>query len=129
MRTVFICLALAAAAAPALGQPARPITIGEFVAAAEPMMKKSMASLMFSSEAKRLMREVGAAAEATRAQQEADRAAGRRPATCLPPKGQAKVDARQLIAHLKALPQAEKARSFRSGFTDYAARKYPCPKA
>ena len=92
-------------------------------------MKKSMASLMFSSEAKRLMRELGAAAEATRTQQDADRAAGRKPATCLPPKGKAKVDARELIAYLKALPQAEKSRNFRAGFANYAARKYPCPKA
>jgi hypothetical protein len=128
LRTAFICVALAAVAAPALGQPARPITIGEFVAKAEPLMKKSMASLMFSSEAKGLMRELGAAAEATRAQQEADRTAGRKSATCLPPKGKAKVDARELIAHLKVLPPADKARSFRWGFVNYAAIKYPCPK-
>ncbi len=127
MKTVAICFALVAT--PALAQQGPPITIAEFVAKAEPMMKKSMASLMFSSEAKRLMREVGAAAEATRARQDADRAAGRRPATCLPPKGKAKVDARELIAHLKALPPAEKSRSFRAGFANYAAQKYPCPKA
>ncbi len=116
-------------AAPALAKPARPMTSAEFVARAEPLMKKSMVSLMFSSEAKQLMRELDAAARATRARQEADVAAGRRPAACLPAKGKAKVDARELIAHLKALPPAERALSLQAGFTSYAARKYPCPAA
>ena len=116
-------------AGPALAQPARPVTSGEFVARAEPLLKKSMVSLMFSSEAKKLMGELDAAAKATRRKQEADVAAGRKPAACLPAKGKAKVDARELIAHLKALPPAEKARSLQAGFTSYAARKYPCPQA
>jgi hypothetical protein len=93
------------------------------------MLKKSIASLMFSSEAKKLAKELGAAAQATRARQEADLAAGRKPTTCLPPKGKAKIDARQLIAHLKTLPPAEQQRSFQAGFANYAARKYPCPKS
>ena len=113
-------------AAPAIAQPAPPITTAEFVAKAEPLMKKSMVSLMFSSETKRLMGQLDAAAKATRAKQEADVAAGRKPAACLPSKGKAKVDARELIAHLKALPSAEQARSLQAGFTSYAARKYPC---
>ena len=123
-------IALAAAvllASPAIAQQV--MTSGEFVAKAEPLMKKSMVSLMFSSEAKKLMHELDTAAKATRARQEADLAAGRKPATCLPAKGKAKVDARELIAHLKALPPEEKARSLQAGFSSYAARKYPCPKA
>lgn len=116
-------------AAPAAAQPAPPMTSAEFVARAEPMMKKSMVSLMFSGEAKRLMKELDAAARATRARQEADLAAGRKPAACLPAKGKAKVDARELIAHLKSLPPAQRALSLQVGFTSYAARKYPCPGA
>jgi hypothetical protein len=124
-----IIAAAALLAGPATAQPARPITSAEFVARAEPLMKKSMVSLMFSSEAKSLMRQLNAAAAATRAKQEADVAAGRKPAACLPPKGKAKIDARDLIAHLKSLPPADKARSLQAGFTSYAARKYPCPAA
>ena len=124
-----ILLAAALLAAPAFAQPARPITTAEFVAKAEPLMKKSMVSLMFSSDAKRLMGQLDAAAKATRAQQETDVAAGRKPAACLPAKGKAKVDARELIAHLKAMPAVEQKRSLQAGFTSYAARKYPCPKA
>jgi len=116
-------------AAPAMAQSAQPMTTGEFVTRAEPLMKKSMVSLMFSAEAKKLMQELDAAAKATRAKQETDLAAGRKPAACLPAKGKAKVDARELIAHLKTLPPGEKARSLQAGFTSYAARKYPCPRA
>ena len=118
-----------ALAAPVTAQQARPMTTAEFLARAEPLMKKSTVSLMFSAEAKRLMKEFGAAAEATRAAQDAAVAAGRKPATCLPPKGKAKVDSRELIAYLKNLPAAQKAQSFRAGFSNYAASKYPCPKA
>jgi hypothetical protein len=124
-----ILIAVALLAGPATAQSARPITTAEFVARAEPLMKKSMVGLMFSSEAKKLMGELDAAAKATRAKQEADLAAGRRPAACLPAKGKARVDARELIAHLKTLPPPERARSLQAGFTSYAARKYPCPKA
>lgn len=107
----------------------QPITNAEFVARAEPMLKKSMASLMFSSEAKKLMRALDTAAKAARAKQEADRAAGRKSTMCLPPKGKAKIDARQLIAYLKTLPPTEQSRSLDEGFASYAARKYPCPKS
>ena len=123
-----ILIAAALLAAPALAQSPKPMTSGEFAAKAEPLMKKSMVSLMFSSEAKKLMGELNSAALATRAKQEADVAAGRKPATCLPAKGKAKVDARELIAHLKAMPPAQKNQPLQAGFTSYAARKYPCPK-
>lgn len=128
MRTLAFVLAAALSAA-TVAQPARPMTSAEFLSRAEPLLKKNMVSLMFSSEAKKLMNEVGAAAQATRKQQDVDRAARRQPATCLPAKGKAKVEAQELIAHLKSLTPAEKSRSFQSGFASYAARKYPCPKA
>ena len=123
---ISILIIAAALASPASAQ--RPITNAEFVARAEPMLKKNMASLMFSSEAKKLMRALDAAAKATRAKQEADRAAGRKSAMCLPAQGKAKIDARQLIAYLKRLPAAEQSRSLNDGFASYAARQYPCAK-
>jgi len=119
----------AMALAPTAWAAAPAITNAEFVRRAEPLMKKSMATLVFSAEARRLAKEFDAAAQAVRAQQEADVAAGRKPATCLPPKGKAKVDFRALMAHLRTLPAAEQQRSFRSGFAGYAAWKYPCPGA
>lgn len=123
---VSVMIIAAVLASPAVAQ--QPITNCEFVARAEPMLKKSMASLMFSSEAKKLMRALDTAAKAARAKQEDDRAAGRKSAMCLPPQGKAKIDARQLIDYLKSLPPAEQSRSLDEGFASYAARKYPCPK-
>lgn len=104
-----------------------PITSGEFARRAEPMLRKNMASLMLSSEARALGRMLGETARSVRARQEADVAAGRKPATCVPPKGKAKIDARGLVQYLKSLPTAEQAKPFQSGVTSYLAIKYPCP--
>ena len=109
----------AAAAAPQM-------TGGEFLARAEPLMAKSQISLLFSSEARRLMGIVRSSAQALRAQQDADRAAGRPLATCLPPKGQAEIGASELLGYMNALTPAQKAQSFDSAFRTFAARKYPC---
>lgn len=124
-----ILIALSVALASTAGAAAPVISNAEFVRRAEPLMKKSMATLVFSGEARKLMKEFESAAQAVRGQQEADLAAGRKPATCLPAKGKAKVDFRELMTHLRTLPAAEQQRSFRSGFAGYAARKYPCPRA
>lgn len=119
----------AAALTVALASPtvaATPMTAGEFLARAEPLMAKSQISLLFSSEARRLMGVVRGSAQALRAQQDADRAAGRPPATCLPPKGQAEIGATELIGYMHALTPAQKSQSFDSVFRSFAARKYPC---
>ena len=115
----------AAALTVALASPtvaATPMTAGEFLARAEPLMAKSQISLLFSSEARRLMGVVRGSAQALRAQQDADRA----PATCLPPKGQAEIGATELIGYMHALTPAQKSQSFDSVFRSFAARKYPC---
>jgi hypothetical protein len=110
----------------AIAAPGSAMTAGEFLSRAEPLLKKSKVSLVFSGEARALLRELGAAADRTRTRLDADRAAGRPVAACLPPKGQAKVDATELLAHIRALPPAEKTKSFDQAFTGYVARKYPC---
>ena len=103
-----------------------PITAGEFLARAEPVMTKSQISMMFSPEAHQLMGIVRGSAQTLRAQQDADRAAGRRSATCLPPKGRAAIGAAELIDYMRGLTLAQKAQSFDAAFKGFAARKYPC---
>ena len=103
------------------------MTAGDFLKRAEPLMKKSKVGLLFSGEARMLLRTVGEAAERNRQRLDQDRAAGRKVATCLPPKGKAEVKANELLAYLRALPTARKAQSFDSAFAGYVARKYPCP--
>lgn len=125
MRMVVMAAALVLGlAAPASASGS--ISAGEFLAQAEPLMKKSKASLLFSGDARRLMRLLGDTAQKNRAQLEADRAAGRPVTTCLPPKGKAQINAAELLAHLRALPAAQRAQSFERAFAGYTARKYPC---
>ena len=119
-----IAAACLAAGAPALSAPQ--MTAGEFLKRAEPLLKKSKMSLIFSGEARKLIGTLGQTAERNRMQMDADRAAGRKPTACLPPKGKAKVDATELLAHIRAMPAAQKAQSFDSAFASYTARKYPC---
>ena len=117
---MIILIALAVAAS----TPA--MSAGEFLQRAEPLMKRSPATLVFSSEARKLARVLGTAAQNNRARLDAERVSGRRVATCLPPKGKAKVDARELLAHIRSLPPAQRAQSFDAAFASYTARKYPC---
>ena len=106
--------------------PASAISAGQFLARAEPLMKKSKMAVLVSSDARQLMRILGDAAQRNRARLEADRAAGRPVTTCLPAKGKAAVDANELLAYLRALPAAQRSRSFDDAFAGYTARKYPC---
>lgn len=123
MEFVFAALVLGMAA-PATAAPQ--MSAGEFLAKAEPLLKKSKASLIFSGDARRLMRLLGETAQKNRVQLEAARAAGRPTTTCLPPKGKAKINAAELIAHLRALAPAQSAQGFDLAFAGYTAKKYPC---
>ena len=102
------------------------MTAGEFLSRAEPMLKKSKMALIFSKDARTLMGILQQTAQANRARLEADRAAGRRVDTCLPAKGKAKINANDLLAHIRAMPPAQKAQSFDAALAGYTARKYPC---
>ena len=111
-----------AAPAAAAGQ----VTAGEFLATAETVMKKNKAALLFSGDARKLVRTLGETAQRHRERLDAERAAGRKMTTCLPPKGKAEVKADELLAYLRALPPAQKAQSFDAAFAGFVARKYPC---
>ena len=110
----------------ALAASSRAMTAGEFLSRAEPLLKQSKMTLLFSSDARMLMGVFGDAADHARARFDADRAAGRPVAACLPPKGKASVNVNELLAYIRSLPTAERAKSFDAAFAGYAARKYPC---
>ena len=88
----------------ALAASSPPMTAGEFLSRAEPLLKQSRMILLFSSDARFLMKVVGDAADHARARFEADRAAGRLVAACLPPKGKASVNSTELLAYIRSLP-------------------------
>lgn len=123
IRALFATVLLAVAS-PVLA--AGELTAGQFLARAEPLLKKNKMSLMFSGEARKLVGILGRAAQNNRARLDADRVAGRKVDTCLPEKGKAKVNANDLLAHIRAMPPAQKAQSFDTAFASYTARKYPC---
>jgi hypothetical protein len=128
-RLLAALLALAALMAPipaAADSPGRSITAGEFRSRAEPLLKKSMAALMFSGEARKLVRILGGTATAYRARLDAERAAGRPVTVCPPPKGKAVVDTGELMAYLRSLPPAQQSISFDAAFANHMARKHSC---
>lgn len=125
VRGVLIALTSLAIATPAPAAP-KQMSASEFLARAEPLLKKSKMSLVFSKEARRLMVTLGEAAQHNRSRLDADKAAGRKVDTCLPEKGKAKVNANDLLAHIRAMPPAQKAQSFDAAFASYTAKKYPC---
>ena len=82
---------------------------------------------MFSSDLELLRGEVRAAVAGLRAETAAARRAGRRPAFCLPPPGQAELGMDELLSHLRAIPRARQARTeLRDALRPLAARRYPC---
>lgn len=123
--TALFGIAFLALAAPAFAAE-KAMTAGEFLSRAEPLMKKSRMSLVFFGEARNLFRMVGKTAEKLRIRLDAERAAGRKTTTCLPPKGKAELKTDELLTYLRGLPPAQKAQSFEVAFSGYMGRKYPC---
>lgn len=133
MRTMLALAAVVLAASPtsAAGKarPSPQMPAGEFLGRAEPLLKKSLAVLVFSGEARALMRALGESAEGQRNRIEADKASGRQSLACPPPRGKARLDGRELLGFIKRLPPAEKARSLDHAVGGYMAWKYPCAGA
>ena len=120
---IFLEGALAASLAAA---PSASLTAGDFLSRAEPLVKRSMVSLMFSSEARSLMRMIGEAAQQSRTKLDADRAAGKPVTTCLPPPGKANINSTELLAYIRSLSPQQRTQPFNVAFSGYVARKYPC---
>ena len=104
------------------------ISGGEFLHRAEPMLKKSRVSLVAAKEPKLLMQQFADAGDRVRRAQDADRAAGRKPATCLPPKGKAKLEIRSFLGFIRTMPAAEQARPLDHAIVRWSQIPYPCPR-
>lgn len=105
---------------------AQAMTVDEFLAKAAALKAKGMAAMM-SSDLGLLRGEVTTAAEAYRAQIDADKAAGRKPRSCPPPKGQARIDSNTLIASFQTLPEGKRGISVKTAFYSFMDKRYPCP--
>lgn len=75
------------------------------------------------------LEEAGSALKALRAAYEDDIAHGRKPAACLPPRGDPKVmiDNRQIVDLLRAVPVADRGETVEQAFIAYARVSFPCP--
>ena len=116
---LFLVLALAPAGA------LHAMDVATFLAKADALQRQGMLA-MFSSDIGLLKAEIQDDGKALRAEQAAAQRAGRRPAFCMPAK--AEVNSNELIAHLRTIPVAERARTqVRDAFRTLVVRKYPCP--
>ena len=118
---------MAAAASPAAAQEA--MTVAQFLARAAPLEKMGVAGLLLSGHTRKLRNEIGAAAEAVRAEDAAARRGGRMPSTCLPPKGKAQVRSDELLAYLRAIPAERRNVAFRPPSPASPHGNIPAPRA
>ena len=121
MRRLF----LAAAALSFVATSASAMTVAEFLAKANALKAQGMMAA-FSSDIGVLKSEMAGVATAYRADLESARAAGRKPHSCPPPKGQTKMTSTDLLAELEKIPPARRGMSMKAAFYGIMARRYPC---
>lgn len=116
----FLMGAAQAAAAPG------DMNVAVFLAKAEKLKAQGMRA-MFSPDLKVVKREAEGAGEHYRARLASDRAAGRPPHSCPPPKGKAAIGADAMLAHLRGYPAARRSNvTMKTAFADLMKQKYPC---
>ena len=122
MRKVMIGLAMLAVLAPVAAQA---MTVSEFLAKADALKAKGVFALA-SSDFTLLKQEIDRASDAYRARLAAQVAAGKKPSSCPPPKGTAKVTSDDIIANFKSLPAARQKANVKYAFAAFMTNRYPC---
>ena len=118
MRSVVLACALLPVAAQAM-------TVEAFLAKADALKAKGLFAVG-SSDITLLRQEIMTASDAYRARLAADAAAGRKPSSCPPPKGTAKIGSNDILAEFKGLPPAKRKVSVQTAFSAMMERRYPC---
>lgn len=101
------------------------MTVAEFLAKANALKARGMFAMM-SSDIGLLKAEMAGIADAYRGDIAAARAAGRKPHSCPPPKGQSKMGSSEFLAELEKIPQARRGISMKAAFYGIMARRFPC---
>ena len=99
------------------------MTLAEFLPRANALQAKGMMAV-FSSDLKPVMNEMKAVSAEMKAEAERRRAAGLPKRAC-PPEG-TKIDSKQLLAMLNAVPPAERGISVKDGMVRVMAQRFPC---
>ena len=115
---------VAALALSALPGAAAAMSVQEFLTSANRIPRNPTALLR--SDTRRLMNEIGGAFQAVRDDQAAARAAGRRPATCIP-EGKISLSAEQILDRFNAIPAQRRHISVNQAVREWMAERYPCP--
>ena len=119
MRRVALGAALLGLATSAAAMP-----VSEFLPRAERLKARGAAAL-FSSDLKPIMAEVKRVGRAYRADIERDRAAGRTPRSCPPPKG-TKMNPDDLMVYLRSIPARQRGIDMTEAFHRFMAARFPC---
>ncbi len=123
MRKMFIGLATICAIMPVA---AHAMSVAEFLAKTDALKAKGPLALA-SPDLALLRDEVAVASDAYRAGLAKEVAAGRKPSSCPPPKGTAKVTSDDIIAAFRAIPAGQRAKtSTKVAFAAFMTKRYPC---
>lgn len=115
----------AAAALCIVALPAEAMSVAQFLAKAKALQAKGIFA-MGSPDIQLLKDEMQGVANAYRSDILAARTAGRKPHSCPPPKGQAKMNSKDLLAELERIPPAQRGMSMKTAFYGIMKRRYPC---
>lgn len=120
MRTSVVAACLSAIL---LVAAASSMTVREFLATADRLPQNATAVLR--PEGRRLVNEVTSAVHAVKAEQAADRQAGRRPAHCIPERGTG-ITPETLLARLRGIPAQRRGITVTEAIREWMAERYPC---
>lgn len=115
----------AAAAVLTVPTVASAMTVSEFLAKADALKAQGVLALA-SPDVGLLRQEIMKASDAYRAGLAAQVAAGKKPSSCPPPKGTAKVTSDDIIKEFKSLPPARQKASVKDAFAAFMTKRYPC---
>lgn len=107
---------------------ANAMSVSDFLAKADALKARGFLAIG-SPDIALLKGEVAAASKQYRDGLAAEIAAGRKPSSCPPPKGTAKISSDDLLASFRAIPPAQRRASVAAAFAAMMKKRYPCPNA
>ncbi len=105
---------------------AQAMSVAEFLAKTDALKARGMLALG-SPDIGLLRDDIAGASDAYRAGLAKEVAAGRKPSSCPPPKGTAKVTSDDIIGAFRAIPAGQRASmSTKAAFAAFMTKRYPC---
>ena len=118
-------IAIGVACALLIPVAASAMTVAEFLGKADALKAKGLLAVG-SPDIALLRQEIMRASDAYRGGLAAQIAAGKKPSSCPPRKGTAKVSSDDIIADFRALPPARQRASVQDAFAAFMSKRYPC---